>query len=214
MDCLAKKCGNKSIGIHFMYQCVLSTACGSTVCRSTFSSTIGGSFSTDVRKKAGKDTRLCIPVVLHRAAVPSQARRTPGALMPAGQGGGTCQHQHSPRGALFEDGMRPLLQPAFANTPAGSLHHPEVPQGFRGSKGCKKTHYLVSGHGLHLHSKQGKFRICIPFAPFNTVCEFTEWTLNSDVAGKDCLLNWNFSFVDSFWSVLPGIKHLKVPAFQ
>lgn len=71
---------------------------------------------------------------------------------------------------------------------------PESLQRFGGSKGCKKkcvswfqaiVCICIARCCLHM----GKFRISTPFAHFNKVCEFTEWTLSADVAGKDCLLN-------------------------
>lgn len=206
MDCLAKKCRNKSIGIHFMCQCVLSTACESTVCRSTStsSSTNEGSLSTNVRKRGKGCKTSCMPVVLHKAAVPSckgQACRTPGALMPAAQGGEECQHQwqqDQPRAqhqgsALW--GWRETTAPAcflliLQQEVCTSQKFPED----SGAARAVKKHatwfqamvcICIASCCLHMD----KFRICIPFAHFNTVYEFTEWTLNSDVAGKDCLLN-------------------------
>lgn len=146
-----------------MYQCVLSIACESTVW-STFSSTYWRFFSTNVRKKGKGYKTFCIPVVPHKAAVPShkcQACRTPGALMPAAQGGEACQHQWQQDRLWAQHHGSTLWGWHETAAPACLLLRLQqevctsqrLPKDSGAARAVKKPHYLVSGHGLHLHSK-------------------------------------------------------------
>lgn len=182
------------MGIHFMCQCVLSTVCESTGCRSAFSSTAEGSSSTIVRKR-GKD-------LLHPSCAAQRNTRPQehfGALMPAGQGGEATpaaagQALSTAQGSTLWGWREPAAPACFLlMLQLEVCTSQKFPKDSGAARAVKKlvtwfqamVCICIASCCLHM----GKFRICIPFAHFNTVCEFTEWTLNSDVAGEDCLLN-------------------------